>query len=61
MDCLALAQVLLSTDEVLQLSAVQCVEEVLSHHMDYGMVLLRADIAGKFIWVNKVIFTYKFV
>ena len=31
---------------MLQLSAVQCVEEVLSHHMDYGIVLLRADIAG---------------
>ena len=33
----------------MQLSAVQCVEEVLSHHMDYGSVLLRADIAGRSI------------
>ena len=40
-------QVLLSQDELLQLSAVQCVEEVLSHHMDYGRVLLTADIAGE--------------
>ena len=41
---------LLSRDELMQLSAVQCVEEVLLHHMDYGRVLLRADIAG----INKI-------
>ncbi len=42
----AVFKVLLSRDELLQLSAVQCVEEVLCHHMDYGRVLLTADIAG---------------
>ena len=42
-------KVLLSRDELLQLSAVQCVEEVLCHHMDYGKVLLMADIAGKLL------------
>lgn len=41
-----MSKVLLSRDELLQLSAVQCVEEVLCHHMDYGRVLLTADIAG---------------
>lgn len=41
-------QVLLSRDEQLQLSGVQCIAEVLAHHVDYGRVLLRADIAGRF-------------
>ena len=45
--CVCITQVLLSRDEVLQLSAVQCIEEVLSHHKDYGKVLLAADIAGQ--------------
>ena len=40
---------LLSRDELLQVSAVQCVEEVLCHHMDYGRVLLTADIAGELL------------
>ena len=44
--CCKYSQVLLSNDEVLQLSAVQCIEEVLYHHMDYSLVLLRADLAG---------------
>lgn len=39
-------QVLLSRDEMLQLSGVQCVAEVLAHHPQYGQVLLKADIAG---------------
>ena len=40
-------QVLLSRDEVLQLSGVQCVAEVLIHHSHYTQALLRADIAGQ--------------
>ncbi len=44
--CYIHLKVLLSRDELMQLSAVQCVEEVLLHHMDYGRVLLRSDIAG---------------
>lgn len=44
-DCLNL-QVLLSNDETLQLSGVQCVADVLSHHPQYGQTLLQADIAG---------------
>ena len=39
-------QVLLSQDELLQLSGVQCIAEVLTSHPDYGRVLLNADIAG---------------
>lgn len=39
-------QVLLSNDETLQLSGVQCVAEVLSHQPQYGQTLLQADIAG---------------
>ena len=41
-----LLQVLLSQDELLQLSGVQCIAEVLTGHPDYGKVLLNADIAG---------------
>ena len=33
-------------DDVLQLSGVQCVAEVLLHHSHYTQALLRADIAG---------------
>ena len=43
---LFLIQVLLSRDEFIQLSGAQCIAEVLTHHLDYGKVLLRADIAG---------------
>ena len=43
----AFKRVLLSSDETLQLSGVQCVSEVLSHHPQYGQTLLRADIAGQ--------------
>ena len=42
---------LLSRDELLQLSGVQCIAEVLAHHIDYGRVLLRADIAGRFTYL----------
>jgi len=42
----AFKRVLLSRDEMLQLSGVQCVAEVLAHHPQYGQVLLKADIAG---------------
>ena len=37
---------LLSRDEMLQLSGVQCVAEVLAQHAQYGHLLLKADIAG---------------
>ena len=37
---------LLSRDECIQLSGAQCVAEVLNHHLDYGKMLLKADIAG---------------
>ena len=37
---------LLSRDECIQLSGAQCVAEVLTHHLDYGKMLLKADIAG---------------
>ena len=53
--CLHLAcsssKVLLSQDELLQLSGVQCIAEVLTHHAEYGRVLLNEDIAGKFVMV----------
>ena len=39
-------QVLLSNDETLQISGVQCVADILSHHPQYGQTLLQADIAG---------------
>ena len=42
-------QVLLSQDELLQLSGVQCIGEVLTSHPDYGRTLLNADIAGTYI------------
>eukprot|EP00731_Ephydatia_muelleri_P029221 Em0020g865a len=38
-------QVLLNTDEILQLAAVQCLQDVLTHHSHYCEVLLKADIA----------------
>lgn len=41
-----IVQVLLSRDEMLQLSGVQCVAEVLAQHAQYGHLLLKADIAG---------------
>ncbi len=44
-------QVLLSQDELLQLSGVQCIAEVLTSHPDYGRTLLSADIAGTCILV----------
>lgn len=53
-------KVLLSQDELLQLSGVQCIAEVLMHHTDYGRVLLSADIAGQlsgchfFWWLNDI-------
>ena len=43
----AFKRVLLSTDETLQLSGVQCVSEVLTHHPQYAQTLLKADIAGQ--------------
>ena len=43
-------QVLLSRDEMLQLSGVQCVAEVLAQHAQYGHLLLKADIAGTCVW-----------
>ena len=36
----------MSRDELLQLSGVQCIAEVLTHHIEYGRVLLKSDIAG---------------
>ena len=45
--CVCVVQVLLSRDDVLQLSGVQCVAEVLLHHSHYTQALLRADIAGQ--------------
>ena len=39
---------LLSRDELLQLSGVQCIAEVLIHHNEYGRVLLKSDIAGMY-------------
>ena len=47
-------QVLLSSDETLQLSGVQCVAEVLSHHPQYGQALLQADIAGQLVVIDIV-------
>ena len=44
-------QVLLSRDEVLQLSGAQCVVEVLVHHSHYTQALLKADIAGQWLAV----------
>ncbi|XP_064406867.1 meiosis inhibitor protein 1-like [Halichondria panicea] len=41
----AFKRVLLSQDELLQLSGVQCIAEVLTSHPDYGRTLLSADIA----------------
>ncbi len=41
-----LYQVLLSCDEMVQLSGVQSIAEVLAHCAGYGEVLLQADIAG---------------
>lgn len=43
----AFKRVLLSNDETLQLSGVQCVSEVLTHQPQYGETLLKADIAGQ--------------
>ena len=48
---LCVVQVLLSRDDVLQLSGVQCVAEVLLHHSHYTQALLRADIAGQNVCV----------
>ena len=48
---LCVVQVLLSRDDVLQLSGVQCVAEVLLHHSHYTQALLRADIAGQHVCV----------
>ena len=48
---LCVVQVLLSRDDVLQLSGVQCVAEVLLHHSHYTQALLRADIAGQHMCV----------
>ena len=42
---IAVCQVLLSQDELLQISGVQCVAEVLAQHADYGKVFLKDDIA----------------
>ena len=36
----------MSRDELLQLSGAQCIAEVLTHHTEYGRVLLKSDIAG---------------
>ena len=48
---LCVVQVFLSRDDVLQLSGVQCVTEVLLHHSHYTQALLRADIAGQHMCV----------
>lgn len=39
-------KVLLSHDEILQLSGVQCVTSVISQHTQYVQSLLTVDIAG---------------
>ena len=42
----------MSHDELLQLSGAQCIAEVLAHHIEYGRVLLKSDIAGDLICVH---------
>ena len=51
-------QVLLSRDDVLQLSGVQCVAEVLLHHSHYTRALLRADIAGQNVGMCVCVFDH---
>ena len=51
-----IVQVLLSRDEMLQLSGVQCVAEVLAQHTQYGHLLLKADIAGTCVWMTSCVF-----
>ena len=50
-----IVQVLLSRDEMLQLSGVQCVAEVLAQHTQYGHLLLKADIAGTCVWMTSCV------
>ena len=42
----------MSRDELLQLSGAQCIAKVLTHHIEYGRVLLKSDIAGTLVYIN---------